>query len=72
MKKQKYVMPPRATTDGPVSVTIAPEGIRITCADKLGFHSLTLGAFNAWRVLGMLSIVLQLPLKKAAGKAICF
>lgn len=64
-------MPERQPTDGAVSVNRPAKGmIGITASTDGQLETLRMSEFNAWRVFGMLSLFLGLPLPKAVGKAI--
>jgi len=64
--------PTREPEDGAVSVrreTIdGRERILLSCGEHQ--EGLELSPYNAWRIFGMLSIILELPLSKQVGKAI--
>lgn len=67
-------MPDRQPRDGAVSVTRGAdgEGICIAVTDSGEEQGLHMTDYNAWRILGMLSVMLELPLSKASSKAIKF
>ena len=66
-----YEMPPRQTIDGPVSVDRPDPGwIGITVETNDTPARVTMSEYNAWRVFGLLSVMLGLPLSKVVSKAI--
>lgn len=67
MAKPRYVMPERLPTDGVVRVGDDDGGRIFIEADG---NRITMSPFNAWRIFGMLSLQLHLPLPKVLHKAI--
>lgn len=65
-------MPPREKSDGRVSVNRVDDKIKIEVVTDGKTESATIGEYNAWRVFGMLSLMLDLPLPTNVGKAIKF
>lgn len=63
-------MPERLPGDGAVKVEHLPNGRVLLVAEGEGF--ITVSLYNAWRLLGMMSLILGLPLSKKAAKAIKF
>lgn len=68
-------MPARQPLDGPIEVRRMGDNheeicIRVTNNDQA--RGVVMSEYNAWRVLGALSLLLGLPLSKAAQKAIKF
>ena len=68
----EYKMPERQPNDGAVSVSrpsIGADEIWISVENGNHTSTLRMSPYNAWRVLGLLSCMLGLPLVKAAAKA---
>lgn len=65
-------MPERQHDDGPVSVRIIGDVYMIEATQGRLHTHLECSEYNAWRILGALSVVLKVPLSKAAQKAIKF
>lgn len=71
MSDEKLVMPARQPTDGPVSVNRPAEGELAISVETGGeIHTIRMSEYNAWRVFGMMSIMLGIPLGAEARKAI--
>lgn len=70
VKPQREPEPQRGPKDGPVSVTRRDDGIGISVTHDGQEHDLLLTEWNARRLLGMLSVILELPLQRAAAKRI--
>ena len=67
----KNPMPPRQSDDGPVRVSRDGPRHLVLDVTQDGQHSeLRVSEYNAWRLFGMLSLMLQLPLPKAVVQAI--
>jgi hypothetical protein len=67
--------PPRQPTDGPVAVRWADRSaddgvieVDVTTGGKM--ERITMSMFNAYRVFGMMALMLEVPLPKAVGKGI--
>ena len=73
---KKLEQPARRPTDGQVEIqrmdktTLGDDMINIRVMTGGEEHFLTCSPFNAWRVFGMLSLMLGIPLPAATGKAI--
>ena len=73
---KKLEQPARRPTDGMVEVqrmdnsTLGDDMINIRVTTGGEDHFITCSPFNAWRVFGMLSVMLGIPLPAATGKAI--
>ena len=65
-------MPDRQPTDGPVSATRENGNIRIAVETAGERRSILMGEHNAWRIFGLLAVMLGLPMTKEVGKAIKF
>lgn len=64
-------MPERDPDDGPVSISRPSKGlVQISCSMGGEVSSVVMSEHNAWRILAMLSVLLELPLSKAAQRAI--
>lgn len=66
-------MPQRQPLDGPISVTRMGdnhEEICISVTNNDQARGVVMSEYNAWRVLGALSVILGVPLSKTASKAI--
>lgn len=59
-------MPERQPGDGAVSLRRDKNMIVIECGSRV----LIVGEYNAWRIFGMLAVLLGIPLSKKVGKAI--
>jgi hypothetical protein len=74
--KEKKRMPERLPTDGPITVGRIPDSdpevfyIEVHDKDDNIVSCVEMSGFNAWRVLGCLSVVLELPLAPSTSKAI--
>lgn len=68
----KFQMPERHLEDGVVVVRRATEfdTIEVSVERANCFETLRMSEYNAWRLLGCLSVLLGLPLSKEVGKAI--
>ncbi len=62
----------RTTEDGPMSVTREGKKIRIAAETGGATESMLVTEYNAARVLGALSLILEAPLSKSVAKAIKF
>lgn len=62
----------RAPEDGPMSVTREGKKIRIAVTTGGTEESILVTEYNAARVLGALSLLLEAPLSKQVAKAIKF
>lgn len=68
-------MPERTTADGNVSVNVIGaehDRLAVSVTTDGREQVLILTEHNAWRVLGLLSFMLKVPLSKAAEKVIRF
>lgn len=66
-------MPDRQPEDGAMGVNRIGDGrIGIEVTDHGKHSAIAMSEYNAWRVFGALSLILGIPLTKAAGKAIVF
>lgn len=66
-------MPERQPDDGPISVIRPTDGVvSISVETGSRLSAVTMSEYNAWRVLGALSVVLGVPLSKAASKVVKF
>lgn len=64
-------MPERGPGDGPVAVRRPTDGEIAIAATTDGVEGcVVMSEYNAWRVFGMLSMMLGIPLPPATGKAI--
>lgn len=70
-KTPMYQQPAQRDVDGAVSVC-RPQSdtICIEVATNGVTESITMGGYNAWRIFGMLSVMLGLPLSKAVAESI--
>lgn len=67
----KKTQPPRAPSDGPVSVrTPTDDVVEIEATTDGKAQAISMSTYNAWRVFGMLALMLGIPLPPATGKAI--
>lgn len=69
---KKIEMPPRQPDDRSVVVRREPDE-RITIGAETvdgRRESFTVSPYNAWRIFGCLSLMLEIPLPKTTGKAI--
>lgn len=66
----KYKMPERQPGDGDVKIRRHPGAIEVEVTTCHKTESIMMSEYNAWRLFGMLSCMLDLPLPKAVGKAI--
>lgn len=69
----KLVMPERKPDDGPITVSLLGpnyDRVAISAEGPQGSSGLVISEYNAWRLFGMLSMILHIPLTKEAGKAI--
>jgi hypothetical protein len=71
---KKLVMPEREPSDGAVRIgRTLPSGSRMVFIEATHggeTECLRISEYNAWRILGMLSLVLEIPLTKEAQRAI--
>lgn len=66
-----FKMPDRQPEDGQVSIRRLLDGRLALSVTTNGAEQFTiLSEFNAWRIFGMLSLFLELPLLKHVSKAI--
>jgi hypothetical protein len=65
-------MPERQTDDGAVALRRVGEKIAVHVTDGGVDQELVMGEHNAWRIFGMLAVMLQIPLSPKVGKAIVF
>ena len=81
MTGEDLVMPVRLGLDGPVSVARdGDDRVIITVTPGVMDHgdlgsstqSITLSRYNAWRIFGMLAVILGIPLPSKLGKLIKF
>jgi hypothetical protein len=64
-------MPERQPGDGTASVQAPTDGvIAISVTTDGEAQAITMSRYNAWRVFGMLALMLGLPLSAKVGKAI--
>jgi len=66
-------MPERKPDDGSLTVSLLGpkyDRVAISCERPSGCSGLVLSDYNAWRLFGILSVLLGIPLTKEAGKAI--
>ena len=63
-------MPERLPLDGPVSVRNEHSTIVVEVKTDHTTETIHMSEYNAWRVFGMLSLMLRIPLPPATGKAI--
>ena len=70
--KEKLMMPERQPTDGPVRVARLLDGrlMEISVETDGVTGTLALSEHNAWRVFGMLALMLEIPLPPRIGEAI--
>jgi len=61
--------PERLPEDGGIRIVRMPDG-KLTIAEDGNHTAVILSEFNAWRVFGMLSIMLGIPLSKKVSVAI--
>lgn len=66
----KLEMPGREANDGPIGVSRDGRGIRISVVNAGKAEAIDCSEYNAWRILGALSLMLGVPLSKEAGRAI--
>jgi hypothetical protein len=75
-RKGPLKMPERTPVDGPVSLYIVDgtnhERLAISVTTDGREQIMIVTEHNAWRVLGLLSFMLKVPLSKAAEKVIRF
>lgn len=63
--------PPRTDRDGQVAVKLTEdESVMVIVGDRGTDQTVTMSRFNAFRMLGMLSLFLGAPLSKDAAKGI--
>jgi hypothetical protein len=62
--------PAREPHDGQVSVTREGECLRVTVTHNGESASVLMGEFNAWRIFGMLAMMLEISLPTALLKKI--
>lgn len=71
---KKLEMPARGVSDGPVSIrriSIGPvERVILEATQSGKEQAMELSEYNAWRMFGMLSLMLGIPLPAHVGKAI--
>lgn len=67
---EKLVMPGREANDGPISVKRDGRGIQVTVVNAGKQEMIDCSEYNAWRILGALSIMLGVPLSKEAQRAV--
>ena len=66
-------MPERMPIDGAVSVDRNHQGEMVLRVMHDGVNqSIVLSEYNAWRIFGLLAVMLEIPLSRAVGKAIKF
>ena len=64
-------MPEREEGDGPVRVQRThPKGVAVDVTTHGETETIHMSEFNAWRMLGALSLMLEVPLSKEAQRAI--
>lgn len=64
-------MPLRQPSDGPIAVNRpGPEQIAIDVTNAGETARIVMSEFNAWRLFGMLALMLEIPLPSTIGKAI--
>jgi len=65
MSEMMPKQPERASTDGRIEVTRHGENhIHITCTTNGVEEGMTIGRFNAWRLLPLLAFMLDIPLPR--------
>jgi hypothetical protein len=67
---EKLVMPEREASDGQIAVTRDGARIEVTVVNAGKQEMIDCSEYNAWRILGALSIILGVPLSKAAQRAV--
>jgi hypothetical protein len=65
-----FKMAERTPADGPVSVTREGDRIRVTAATDGNRESILMTEYNAARILGLLSLILEAPLSKSVATVI--
>ena len=63
-------MPERLDSDGGVRVSRVDDYILISATSLGKEESILVSPYNAWRIFGMLSVILGLPLSRAVSKVI--
>lgn len=64
------IMPKRSPQDGPAGIEREADGLRLRAEDDGETETMFVSEFNAWRLFGMLSVMLGLPLAPKVSKAI--
>lgn len=68
---EKLVMPMRELTDGPIGISREQSRlVRIHAATGGVSQDIVCSEYNAWRLLGSLSLFLGVPLSKEAQRAV--
>lgn len=68
---EKLTMPERLPEDGAVTISrLGEQFVEVTVVTSGAPERIAMSRYNAWRVLGMLSVMLGIPLTKAANNAI--
>ena len=62
--------PERKPWDGPVEVLRVGDYISVSATDQATKSTIMMSEYNAWRVFGMLAVILGVPLPKYIAKAI--
>lgn len=62
--------PERSDDDGPVEIQRVTEGLVISCTQEGETTRLHVSEYNAWRVFGMLALMLGVELPKKLAKSI--
>jgi len=62
--------PPRGPQDGPVNVTRIDDGMALTVSHNGETRTIYMTEYNAWRVFGMLSFMLEVKLPPNVAKHI--
>lgn len=62
--------PPRAETDGAVRVWWDGDDLCVSCETDGKGQMVKMGEFNAWRIFGMMAVLLKVTLSKKVSKGI--